>query len=319
MSFAAPLLLLGLLAIPPLALWYVSDRRAGRARAATAFAAPALAASVTPRRPGWRAHVPMLVFALALCAGVVAAARPQTSSAVALDRASIMLANDVSGSMQSTDIAPTRLGAAKQADTRFLDAVPGQVNVGVMAFNQRATVLQSPTTDRDATRAAVAELRVSGGTATGNAILTGLHLLTTVHAGATPAPAAIVLMSDGSATSGVDPIAAAQQAGREHVPIYTIALGTAQGTIKVAGADGSARTVPVPPDPGLLARIASASGGQAYTAADAEHLGAVYEHLGSQLAHRKVKHEITAGFAGAGAALLLLGCALSLRWFGRLI
>ncbi|HEY2635829.1 MAG TPA: hypothetical protein VGI54_00455, partial [Solirubrobacteraceae bacterium] len=133
-------------------------------------------------------------------------------------------------------------------------------------------------------------------------------------------PAAIVLLSDGSATSGTDPLAAAQQAGRYKIPIYTVAMGTASGTITVPKTSGSGTvTKPVPPDPQLLASISRASHGQTFTAATTERLSAVYDRLGSQLGHRKAKREITAGFAGGGLVLLLAGSLLSLRWFGRLV
>ncbi|MGI8922138.1 MAG: VWA domain-containing protein [Solirubrobacteraceae bacterium] len=318
MTFAAPLVLLGLLALPLLVLLYTTHQR-HRARVAAAFASPALAASVSPHRPGWRRHAPMLIFMLALALLLVGAARPQTTVAVPVNHASIMLTEDVSGSMQSNDVAPSRLAAAERAAARFLDAVPGDLNVGVMEFNQRATVLQSPTTDRGASRAALGRLHVSGGTATGTAILTALQILTRDAQAGHP-PAAIVLLSDGSSTTGADPVGAAQQAARRQIPVYTVALGTAQGTIQVAlpGNRGTFKTVTVPPDPRLLTQIARVSGGQAYSAADTGKLSAVYQRLGSQLSHRNVKHEVTAGFAGAGAALLLVGSALSLLWFGRL-
>jgi Ca-activated chloride channel family protein len=133
-------------------------------------------------------------------------------------------------------------------------------------------------------------------------------------------PAAIVLISDGASTKGVDPVTAAQAAKRAGIPVYTVALGTPQGTIKVPRANGQGTmTRPVPPDPQSLARIATASGGKAYTADDAGGLNSVYERLGSQLGRKNQKREVTAGFAGGGLVMLLLGAGLSLRWFGRLI
>jgi Ca-activated chloride channel family protein len=115
-------------------------------------------------------------------------------------------------------------------------------------------------------------------------------------------------------------VAAAQQAGLYKIPIYTVAMGTASGTITVPKTSGSGTvTKPVPPDPQLLASISRASHGQTFTAATTERLSAVYDRLGSQLGHRKAKREITAGFAGGGLVLLLAGSLLSLRWFGRLV
>ena len=321
MSFAAPLVLLGLLAIPALAAWYVAVQR-DRRRAAAAFAAPRLAGSVTPYRPGWRRHAPMLAFVLALAILVVAAARPQTTVAVPIERASIMLVTDVSGSMQATDVAPNRLIAARRAANSFLAGVPRKVNVGVMALSSKPRVLQSPTTDRAAITAALDRLKPRGGTGTGEAIQAALRILSRAPGdrGKRP-PAAIVLISDGAATGTVDPVAAAQQARRLHIPIYTVALGTSQGTITVPrpGGKGGTETRAVPPDPQSMAQIARASGGQAYTATDAARLRAVYQHLGSQLGHKNEKRQITARFTGGALALLLLGAAMSLHWFGRLI
>jgi Ca-activated chloride channel family protein len=318
-SFAAPLVLLALLALPLLAAWYLvqqGDRRA----AAAAFASPALQPSVAPRRPGWRRHLPMLAFLLALALLVLAAARPQRSVAVPVERAAIMLATDVSGSMLATDVEPNRLIAAKRAARVFLDEVPRRVNVGVLAFNNHATVLQSPTRDRVDTRAAIDRMAVSGGTATGEAIATAVTALrATPGEGGRRPPAAIVLISDGTSTYGRDPVQAARAARRARIPIYTVALGTARGTIEVPDGDGGTRTERVPPDREALAEIARASGGETFAAASTDRLSTVYERLGSQLSHRDGKRQVTSAFAAGGLALLLLGAGMSLRWFGRLV
>jgi Ca-activated chloride channel homolog len=319
-SFASPGFLVALLALPLLVAWYVGRQRERR-RAAAAFAAPALTPSVVPRRPGWRRHVPALIAAIAIAALVVAAARPQTTVAVPQEQAAIMLLTDVSGSMLATDVAPSRLVAARRAAQRFVDRVPRKVQVGVMAFNQTPQVLQSPTRDRAAVADALRALTPSGGTATGEAVQATVRLLAARRTsdGKRP-PAAIVLLSDGASTRGVDPVRAAQQAARLKIPVFTVALGTPGGTITVPRRNGRGTvTRPVPPDPESLARIARASGGRAFAAADADRLSQVYERLGSQLGRKNEKREITAGFAGGALALLLLGAALSLRWFGRLI
>jgi Ca-activated chloride channel family protein len=132
-------------------------------------------------------------------------------------------------------------------------------------------------------------------------------------------PSAIVLLSDGKSTSGVAPLTAAQEAGRRHIPIYTVALGTATGTITVPRAGGGTETRQVPPDPATLRQMAAASGGQAYQAADEQRLSQVYERLGSQLGRKNEPRQISSLFAAAALALLLAGAALTLRWFGRLI
>ena len=319
MSFGEPLAFLALLLLPLLAAWYAVEQRRRRA-AAAAFAAPALQSSVAPQRPRWRRHLPIVAAGLALAILVVAAARPERTVAVPVERASIMLATDVSGSMTARDLEPNRLIAAKRAARSFLDQVPARVNVGVLAFNQAPRVLQSPTRDREAVRAAIDGMTSSGGTATGEAINAATRAVRDRDADlAQQPPAAIVLLSDGASTSGVDPLTAAREARRLKVPIYTVALGTDQGTITVPRPGGGTETRPVPPDPESLAAIARASGGKSFTAETASGLEEVYEELGSQLGHKDEKRPLTSAFAGGALALLLAGIAMSLRWFGRLI
>jgi Ca-activated chloride channel family protein len=318
MSFAAPLLLLGLLALPALVGAYVrAERRARLGRAA--FAAPAVIASVAPQRPGWRRHAPLVFYAAALAALVVALARPQRTVAVPVEQATVVLATDRSGSMAARDVSPSRLVAARRAAKRFLDEVPGEVRVGAVAFNHGARTLRSPTRDRDAIVRALAALRPSGGTATGDALEVALRIARTpARTGAQPPPAAIVLLSDGKSVRGSDPVAVAEEARRANVPVYTVALGTASGTIEVPSSRGGTTTRRVPPDPQTLRRIAQRSGGQAFSAEDAKGLDAVFERLGSQVARERRPRQMTAAVAGGALGLLAIGAALSLRWFGRL-
>ncbi len=319
MSFEAPLVLLALAALPVLALWYM--RQQGRRRAqAAAFARPGLQRSLVPNRPGWRRHAPYAAIALAIALLIAAAARPERTVAVPVERASIMLLTDNSGSMEATDVKPNRLTAAKQAAQRFVESVPARVNVGVLAFNQTPRVLQSPTRDRFDVSSAIERMTPSGGTATGTAIASATNVLKNVpgELGRRP-PSAIVLLSDGKSTSGPDPVAAARAAGRLHIPIYTVALGTPSGTITVPRRGGGTQIQHVPPDPQSLAAIARASGGRAFTAQTAGGLKQVYEKLGSQLGHRDEKRQVTSAVAGGGLLMLLAGAALSVGWFGRLI
>lgn len=317
MSFVWPFVLVALVAIPVLIGWYVRQQRR-RDRAAEAFVRPALAPSVTPSKPGWRRHLPMVAFLAAIAALIVAAARPQQTVAVPVNRAAIMLANDVSSSMSATDIKPSRLEAAKAASRRFVLGVPGSVEVGQMEFARRPVLLQSPTTDRTVTLSAIAQLRSGGGgTAIGDTIQTALRVLTNLRTNGKRPPSAIVLLSDGTSNVGVSPIVAAQQAKRLHIPIYTIALGTSRGTIPV-NRPGQTVTVPVPVSGTELQQIAAASGGRSFAAADSAKASAVYAHLAKQLGHKKVKSEITARIAGGGLVLILIGIVLSLLLFARL-
>jgi Ca-activated chloride channel family protein len=275
--------------------------------------------SVAPRRPRWRRHLPVLAFALALAILVGAAAKPQRTIAVPIEKASIMLATDLSGSMKAADVAPNRLVAAKQAARAFLQKVPAQVNIGVIGFNTTPRVLASPTTDRGAVLRAIAGMQSSGGTAAGEAIATATAVLGHSNAKAAKMPpSAIVLLSDGKTTSGRDPIAAARGARDAHIPIYTVALGTAEGTITVPSRNGGTVTKRVPPDQQSLKRIADTSGGKSFNALTAGGLDEVYKRLGSQLGHRQEKRQVTQEFAGGALLLLALGGVMSLGWFGRL-
>ena len=321
MSFGAPLFLIGLALIPAVIVTYVRYQR-HRRKAAAAFASPALLASVAPRRPGWRRHAPMAAFALALAVLIVAGAKPQKTVAVPIERASIMLATDVSGSMEATDVKPSRLVAARRAARNFVNGVPAGVNVGVMAFNGRPRVLQSPTPERQDVDDALTRLAPSGGTATGDAISASLRVLRQpVGINKKPPPSAIVLLSDGASTKGKNPIAAAQEAKRAKIPVYTVALGTPAGTIEVPrpGGGQGTETRRVPPDPDSLGQIARASGGQTFSADNASELKRVYQKLGSQLGTEKRKRQLTSSFAGGALVLLLVGAGMSLAWFGRLV
>ena len=178
MTFQSPWLLLGLLLLPLLGVAYVATERRRR-RAAAAFAAPAVSASVVPRRPGWRRHVPLALAGLATAALIGALARPQVSVAVPAEQASIVLAMDHSGSMMATDVAPSRLVAARDAGEAFLDKVPKKVRVGGVVFNQAAPRSSSPD-DRPRGRARTRcdeAMTPSGGTATGDALATSLEMI----------------------------------------------------------------------------------------------------------------------------------------------
>jgi Ca-activated chloride channel homolog len=312
MSFQQPLLLLALLAVPAAVAFYLlAERR--RRRREHAFASPTTAASVLPRRPGWRRHVPPALGLIALAGILAALARPQVSVAVPAEQASIVLAMDHSGSMQATDVKPSRLAATVAAGERFLEEVPDAVRVGAVVFDHRAEAVQTPTRDRAVLRDALREkMKASGGTATGDALATSLAMLRARQAeGGRRPPAAVVLLSDGKSTHGRDPLPVADEAKAMGVPVYTVALGTASGTLP----DGER----VPPDTEALREIAERSGGRAFTAQQAGALKEVYERLGSQVATERQDREVTAAFAGGALVLLFGGSGLSLLWFRRLV
>jgi Ca-activated chloride channel family protein len=313
-SFISPVALLVLLAVPLAVLVHVA---AGRRRRRYPVRFPALATldAVAAPEPRWSRHLPFALLACALAALALSLARPQRTIQVPVERASVVLVTDVSRSMSATDVSPTRLEAARGAAESFLGKVPDELRVGLVTFSDSAQTLQTPTTDHEAVKSALDTLQPIAGTATGAGLGTALDDLK-IKGGDSSArrpPAALVLLSDGSATDGAAADQVAAEAKRLRVPIYTVALGTPNGTIEIQG-----RTLSVPPDPEALERIAETSGGAAFKAEDSDELDAVYDRLGSQIGTKPEKREITTYFAGA--ALLLLGAALlsSLRLGGRL-
>jgi Ca-activated chloride channel homolog len=245
-------------------------------------------------------------YGVAVATLIVALAKPQATVARPTEQARVMIVTDRSGSMLAQDVAPNRLAAAKKAASWFLAAVPDEVRVGAIAFNQKAEVLQSPTRDHDAVREALGSVEAAGTTATGDAIEAALESLDG------DAPAAIVLLSDGKRTTGGDPVAVAHRAKRLGVRVTTVALGDPGTELLVPG---TSAIIPVPPDPETMREIARASGGRFFAVDDADRLNSVYEGLGTRLTSRTEHREITAWFAGFGALLLLLAMAASVRRF----
>jgi Ca-activated chloride channel family protein len=317
MSFGAPAFLAGLLLVP-LALWaYAAQQRRGHARAAQ-FANPVLMPALQPRRPGWRRHVPALFWVVALAALLFALAKPQRTVAVPVEQATVMLVTDVSGSMLATDVRPDRLTAARNAAARMVADLPRRVRAGLVAFNHQAQVLQPPTSDHDLVLDAITSLRASGSTATGDGLQAALSAIQASAApGRAAPPAVVVLLSDGKSVRGRDPIEVARQAAKLRVPVYTVALGTPSGVIERPAQGGGTRLEPVPPDRESLAEIARITRGRTFTATQAGELAAIYERLGSQVATKREKREVTSVFAGGALLLVLLGAGLGLRWFAR--
>jgi Ca-activated chloride channel family protein len=310
MSFQAPIFLLGLAAIP-LALLALKLARRRPARYVVRFPATATLAAIAGRTGRLRRIVPPALLCLSLAGLVLALARPEATVAVPVERASVMLVTDTSGAMNATDVAPNRLSAAKTAATRFLERVPESLQTGLVAYADGPHTVVRPTQDRAQIQTTLQALRAEGGTATGDALESALTALGARRPNSPPA--AIVLLSDGASKTGRDPAEVAREARAAGVPIYTVALGTADGIIQTQG-----QTLAVPPDPEALAEVAELSGGRAFAAEDADALDQVYETLGSRIGTKKEKREVSAGFAAAG--LLLLGGAAfsSLRWRGRL-
>ena len=323
MTFAWPLALVGLIAIPILAGLYVLAARRRR-RGAERFANPALVPNLVSATPGWRRHVAPILALGALALLVVGVARPHVVRDVTRDEATIVLAIDTSRSMAATDVQPTRFAAAKQAALAFLDEVPDNYNVGIVSFSTSADPVLPPTIDREAARTALSELRLGSGTAIGTAITRSVDLaLDQADGQAKPqpgerSPAAVLLLSDGAQTAGdIRPGPAAQRARRLGVPVSTVALGTGNAVVEVPRPGGLKERVVVAPDVQTLRVIAQTTGGSFSEAPSAARLESVYRELGTRLARDRKRVEVTSAFAAGGAVLLLVGSTLSSLWFRR--
>ena len=313
MSFASPAWLAALAIVPLGVLLYALARRRRR-RWALRYPAVATVAAVAPRPSAWRRRIPAALLALAVVALVGALARPQSTVAVPIERATVILIMDGSRSMQAVDVEPSRIAAAKAAATTFLDQVPDRLRLGFVGYSQTPTIVQRPTTEHEAVRAALDSLIADGGTATGEAIDAALNTLNE-RGQRGRAPAAIVLLSDGKSTDGRDPVEIARRARELKVPIYTVALGTEDGVVP-GGPYG--QPLPVPPDPETMRRIARVSGGKAYEIDEGGSLEQVYESLGSRLGTRNEKREVSSSFALGGLLLLAGAAGLAVRWRSRL-
>jgi Ca-activated chloride channel family protein len=316
LSFASPVALLALLAIPLalIGLWAARRRRTAYAIRFPAAATLAVAAGSVA---SWRRHLPAALALAAIAALALALAKPQRTVAVPVAGASVVLVTDHSGSMSATDVEPDRLSAAEAAAETFLGRLPKATRVGVVAYSDGPDGTLPPTTDHDRVRSTIEAQSASGATATGEALQVAIDTLAPNGRKAARPASAIVLLSDGKTTTGRDPVPVARVAKRLGIPIYTVALGTADATIPNPVSPLSP-PIAVPPDPETLKQIADVSGGRAFTSDDAGQLRSIYSTLGSRLATKHVQREMTAGFAGAGLLLLVAAGLLSIPRVGRL-
>ena len=343
LTFGAPLVLWTLLTIPAAIAAYVLAQRR-RARYAARFTNLDLLAAVAAEMPvwqRWQRHAPAALSLLAMAALLASLARPRAEIAIPKEQATVVMVMDVSGSMAAADVRPTRIDAARQAARSFLDTLPGPFKVSVVAFSDIVQTLVRPTTDRGAATTAINSLQAEGGTAMGDALQRAVDLIQASRLVATPAPptptpratatpaatpaatptasapatpeatpAAILLLSDGANTAGrLSPLQAARAAQQLGIPIYTIALGTPDGTLEVPGVTlGRGRTlgrrIAVPPDPETLQQIARITGGQFFAAPTAGDLRAIYRDIGSRLGFEVERQDVTFAFAASGAILL---------------
>jgi Ca-activated chloride channel homolog len=335
MTFAWPWMLVFLFAVPLLVHGYrllLARRAARRDRLAALGLVPSAGTN-----PGWeksalggrRAHLPAVLFLSALTLLLVALARPETTVGVPRREGTVVLAFDVSSSMAATDIEPSRINAAKAAARAFVQKQPPAIRIGVVAFSESGLIAQQPTTDRSAVLAAIDRLAPQGGTALGRGIQSSLSAI----AGRTVqldnpgesgqasgdvgyyGSSAVILLSDGENTAGPDPVQAAELASTAGVKVYPVGLGSPQGTVLQIDGFQVATALDEP----LLRQIATTTDGTYFAAADQQTLTKIYSsiNLSWTVVHRR--QEITALFALTAAVLLLLGAALSVVWYGRVI
>lgn len=312
MTFSDPAWLAALALIPAAiaASWWARRAR----RYAVRFTAVSTLRLAVDRGSAWRRRIPAVLLLSALAALAFALARPRVSYSASVDEASVVLVSDESGSMASTDVQPTRLAAAERAADTFIGQLPAKARVGAIAFSSAPNSVQAPVTDHSAARSVIDSQTADGATDTGDSLAMALQLL---HGGrANHPPSAIVLLSDGAANQGQDPTTVARQAAREKIPIYTVALGTPNGTLP--NPDPFGPPVTVPPDPQLMAQIAQLSRGRSFNAQSAGELSSIYKSLAQKLGTVTRKREVTADFALGGLVLLLFAALGSTRWSGRL-
>ena len=323
MSFLEPNRLYLLLVVLALLTGYLlmqGRRKVYAARLASAD----LIGSVIPHQPGWRRHVAALIFLGALGTLTVGFARPTAEQRAPRERATVVVAIDVSLSMEADDVDPTRLEAAKQAARDFVAELPPTLNVGIVAFAGQASVLVPPTQNRTVALAAIDGLELAESTAIGEAIFTSLDALKQVPSDGSgeQAPARIVLLSDGETTMGrpdEQAVAAAITAG---VPVSTIAFGTKDGVILYDDPSTEAieeQVINVPVGDENLEAIATATSGAFFSAKSLEELDVVYDDIGSAIGYETIETEITDWFVGVALLLLLAASGLSLWWFQRLL
>jgi Ca-activated chloride channel family protein len=317
MHFLSPAWLLLLLVVAVLAAAYVA-LQLRRPKYVTRFSNLELLGSVAPRRPGWRRHLTFALLLAGLAVLSVGVAQPTAAVRVPSDRATVMLAIDVSLSMEATDVLPSRIDAAKTAAIDFAGVLPSRINLGLVDFGGTASLLVSPTLQRPPVVTAIKKMHLEDSTAIGEAIFTSLQAITsfgqtTTAKGDAPPPARIVLMSDGSNTVGRSIEVAIAAAQKAHVPVSTIAFGTQTGTVTYHG-----QTIPVPADDQALDQIATETGGSFHTAHTVGELESVYHDIGSQIGYVTKHHQVSWRYLMAGLLLAFAAAGSSMLWAGRL-
>jgi Ca-activated chloride channel homolog len=322
MSFVFPLRLLVLVVVPvalALALWLL--RRP--ARHPVAFTNLAVLAAATAAKPTvhLRRWIPLGLLLLALTAAASALAVPRVRIEVPKQNGTVVFLVDVSGSMRSSDIAPSRLEAAVNAMKTFVKHLPKSYRVGLVAFSSQPQVLEDPTTDRQSLFTALGYLEPEAATAIGDGLATAVHLTASSlrdagvkRVAGHKLPGVIVLESDGAQNMGtLSPAQGAELAKKAGIPVDGVALGTPNGTVSFGFGD-FAHTIPVPPDPAVVQQIAHITGGQAFTARSADRLSSIYKTLGSSIGREHKWTRVTGWFAAVAAGLMVAAMGLGRLW-----
>jgi Ca-activated chloride channel family protein len=308
-------LLAGVVAL--LVAYLVLQRR--RSKYAVRFTNLPLLDKVAPKKPGWRRHIPAGLFLAMLAVLVVGFAQPTAAVQVPRERATVIVAVDVSRSMGATDVAPDRLAAARVAAHEFVDLLPDGFNVGLVAFAGNASVVVAPVTDRGALRNGIDRLTLgsvgTNGTAIGEAITASLQAVRSLdnRASEEPPPARAVVLSDGANTVGRSPEQAAAEAAQASIPVDTISVGTEEGTVDLGAGSQS-----VPVDGETLRAVAEQTGGSYHEAATAAELREVYADIGSSVGFDTQQRDISSRFIGFGLLFALGTTAASMFWFSRI-
>jgi Ca-activated chloride channel homolog len=323
MSFQHPALLIALLIVPAAVVgWIWLERR--RSERAAAWSSPALLPNMLTAKPGRRRFVPLALFLVGLTLLLAGFARPEATLTVPREGATVVLALDVSGSMDAKDVKPTRLAAADAAMAQFVKDLPSKYRVALVTFSSRPTVKVPPTYDHKLilqalpTKTELEGSAVSDGAAT--AVLVASKAVGKSKPGAPHPPAAVLLLSDGAQNAGrLKPADAIAQARKLDVPVSTIALGTADGMVyqKLPGSKYTEQHA-VPASPAQLRALAQGTNGRFFKAGSSTAVKQVYKDLGSRLAHQHKKREITQWWALGALGFILCGAVLSGIWFRRL-
>jgi Ca-activated chloride channel family protein len=320
-SFAAPVLLFGLILVPLAALGYklLEDRRERRA---AAWSNPDLLPNTVTRPRSWLRHLPAALFLVGLALLLVGFARPQQKTNTSTEGATIVLTFDISGSMATTDVKPTRLLAARNAALAFIKTVPPKIRLAVVDFTSRTIVPVGPTHDRALVERGLPTKALMEGTSLTNGIVAAVDVASTavgqVQPGVKRPPAAVILFSDGNQTDkgSKQPLIAAATAKKEGIPINTVSIGTPTGAIKDK-VQGVTITRPTPTDPTALQNVAKATGGAFFDGKSLGQLPNIAANLSHSAAKQRTTTDITAIVVGAALVFMLAGVILSSAWFRR--